>query len=353
MVFVAKNSYSQKQTNYAIMAQDFFTENKMKKKTGRIIGITAAILIIAGVLGTYAVGNYLVTYSIARKTGMNTSVAPKSSTGEQEAKIIADRRQEFKVRTQNWYDTTPHKVVTVKSAEGLTLEADVFEAKYPSSKWVIAVHGYTNNRTSMYNIASFYSERGFNVITPDNRAHGKSDGKYIGMGWLDRKDMLRWINYILEQDQAAKIVLHGISMGAATVMMVSGETLPSNIRCIVEDCGYTSVWDIFRDELKYLFHLPPFPFLTSADGIALKRAGYTFKQASSVKQLQKTSIPMLFIHGSRDTFVHPEMMDKVYDACASSVKQKLLIEGAGHGESYLLNPDLYFSTVFDFVNQNL
>ena len=115
----------------------------------------------------------------------------------------------------------------------------------------------------------------------------------------------------------------------------------------------TSVWDIFRDELKYLFHMPPFPFLTSADGIALKRAGYTFKQASSVKQLQKTSIPMLFIHGSRDTFVHPEMLDKLYDACASSVKQKLLIEGAGHGESYLLNPDLYFSTVFDFVNQNL
>ncbi len=325
----------------------------MKKKTGRIIAIVAVVLVIASVLVAYAGGNYLVTYAVYRKTGPAHSVVPASSTSQENAAVISANREKFKASTQTWFDTTSRQVATVKTSEGLTLEADVFEAKYPSRKWAITVHGYSANRQSMYNVASFYNSNGFNVIAPDNRAHGKSEGKYIGMGWLDRKDLLRWINYILEQDMDAQIVLHGISMGGATVMMVSGEKLPSNIRAIVEDCGYTSVWDIFKDELAYLFHLPEFPFLTCADSIAVKRAGYSFRQASSVNQLKKTNIPMLFIHGSNDTFVHPEMLDKVYDACASTVKQKLVIEGAGHAESYLLDPDLYFATVDAFVRENM
>ena len=89
-------------------------------------------------------------------------------------------------------------------------------------------------------------EQGWNVLLPDMRTHGESEGKYIGMGWLDRLDVLKWIDLIRERDEQAQIILHGVSMGGATVMMTSGEALPENVRAVIDDCGYTSVWDIFR-----------------------------------------------------------------------------------------------------------
>ena len=164
------------------------------------------------------------------------------------------------------------------------------------------------------------------------------------MGWPDRKDMLKWINWIVERDSEAEIVLHGISMGGATVMMTSGERLPSQVHAIVEDCGYTSVWDIFADEAKYLFKLPSFPALDVASAVSVNG----FKEASSLKQVEKAKVPILFIHGSEDNFVHTEMVYKLYEACRAE-KQLLVVEGAGHGNSYNHAPELYFDTVFGFL----
>lgn len=188
------------------------------------------------------------------------------------------------------------------------------------------------------------------MLTPDMRAHGESEGKYIGMGWLDRKDVLQWIDFIIARDPQAEIILHGVSMGGATVMMVSGEELPENVKGIVEDCGYTSVWDIFADELAYLFHLPTFPMLDAANLMSKIRAGYDFREASAVKQVAKSTVPMVFIHGSEDNFVHTDMVYEVYEACQTP-KELLVVEGAGHGQAYQMDPELYFTTVFDFLDR--
>ena len=168
------------------------------------------------------------------------------------------------------------------------------------------------------------------------------------MGWLDRMDVLKWIDTIVEIDPEAEIILHGVSMGGATVMMTSGEALPDNVKGIVEDCGYTSVWDIFADELDYLFGLPTFPLLNTATQRSTVLAGYDFTEASSVRQLANATVPVLFIHGSEDNFVRTDMVYEVYDACPTE-KDILVVEGAGHGEAYLMDPDLYFDTVFGFL----
>ena len=199
----------------------------------------------------------------------------------------------------------------------------------------------------MYHIGQAYWERGFNTLMPDMSAHGESEGTYIGMGWLDRKDILLWIDYIISLDSQAEIYLHGVSMGGATVMMVSGEELPEQVQGIVEDCGYTSVWDIFSDELEYLFGLPDFPFLYSANLFGNIRAGYDFKEASAVEQVKKSQVPMVFIHGGEDNFVKTDMVYDVYEACPTE-KELLVIEGAGHGQAYGMDPELYFGTIFEF-----
>ena len=189
---------------------------------------------------------------------------------------------------------------------------------------------------------------GYNVLLPDLRAHGKSEGKYIGMGWLDRLDLIKWINYLIEKYGHIKIILYGISMGAATVMMASGENLPSNVRVVIEDCGYTSVWDEFADKLKTIFHIPKFPAMYNANFITKIRAGYSLKKASCIKQIKKSKIPTLFIHGDKDKFVPFYMLDQLYSV-ASCKKEKLVIKKCRTCRSTGHRTTKYWSTVRKFI----
>ena len=216
-------------------------------------------------------------------------------------------------------------------------------------RWALVLHGYRGDYTGALQLAAPYYEAGYQVIAPDLRACGESEGDYVGMGWLDRKDVLQWIDYIIEQDPEAKIVVHGISMGAATTMMTAGESTPDNVKAFVEDCGYTSVWDIFSSELQLRFGLPEFPILYTASGVARLRAGYSFTEASALAQVARCEKPMLFIHGTADDFIPYEMMDTLYNAKPGDNKAELTAEGAGHGEAMYALGDSYWDTVFDFI----
>ena len=204
----------------------------------------------------------------------------------------------------------------------------------------------------MVNSAKQFLNYGYNVLMPDLRAHGKSGGKYIGMGWRDKEDIVLWIDYLIATYGNIKIILYGISMGAATVMMTSGEKLPSNERMVIGDCGYTSAWDGMAHELKYLFKVPTFPALYNANFITRIRAGYSLKKASCIKQLKKSKLPILFIHGDKDNFVPFYMLDKLYEA-GGSKKEKLVIKGAGHAEAQWINPEKYWHTVRKFIKRYL
>ena len=319
---------------------------KKKKRLGLKIGIGVLVLLLAAL--AFA-GNYLVDFAIVRKEEAK-DVAPESTVTAENQAVIEANTEKIKEQTAQWLTNVRQEEAQLESEDGLQLKGDVFWTDPDSHKWLIAVHGYTGRRQDMQDVAGFYGLQGYNVLTPDMRAHGESQGKYIGMGWLDRKDVLGWIQYVIDLDDQAEIILHGISMGAATVMMTSGEELPPQVKGIVEDCGYTSVWDIFSDELSYLFHLPDFPILYAADGIAWLRAGYEFNGASALEQVKKSQVPILFIHGSEDNFVHTDMVYELYEACQSP-KEILVIQGAGHGEAYKMDPNLYFDTVFTFLEK--
>ncbi len=194
----------------------------------------------------------------------------------------------------------------------------------------------------------FYNE-GYNVIFPELRGNGFSEGKYYGMGWHERLDIIDWINYIVEKDPDSKIVLYGVSMGGATVMMTTGEALPDNVKVAVEDCGYTSAWDIFESRLNK-FHFPAFPFLHSMNTICKIFAKYDFKEASAYNQVAKSKTPTLFIHGAEDALVPTEMVYPNYEN-ASCEKEILVVENAGHCGSSLVSPEYYWKTVFDFISK--
>lgn len=320
-----------------------------KNKVSKIIKWVVAIVLIAFVALDIFAGNYLVTFAISRSTASGIAVAPTPTTSDDTKNMVDRVWKEISELTNNWVDSSAKEVVSISSSDGLNLVGDVFTTDANSHNWVIAIHGYTGKRQQMYSYARYYAEQGYNVLTPDMRSHGDSEGKFIGMGWLDKEDVKLWIDHVLGIDPDAQIILHGVSMGGATVMMTSGEDLPHNVKAIIDDCGYTSVWDEFTDEARYLFNISQFPILYTASAISKIRAGYTFQEASALEQVKNTSIPIFFIHGEEDNFVNTRMVYSLYDAC-NSQKDLYVVEGAGHGQALYMDPDKYFTKVFGFIN---
>lgn len=320
----------------------------------RKIIILIAILIVIAIILTVAVGTYFVNFAVHRKDTFNMNLLPEeernsASSESERQRVIRENREAFVSSDELFLASADKEDVSIVSSDGLSLKASFY--RNAGSRYVILVHGYMSSRKDMLHLADVYSSWGYNVLSPDNRAHGESDGTWIGMGWLDKDDIRLWIDWIIDRDPEAEIVLHGISMGAATVMMVSGLDLPDNVKAAVEDCGYTSVWDIFADELKALFHLPPFPVMNMYSVMSRIITGYTPKEASSLDMLSESEIPMLFIHGDDDHFVGTYMLDICFDAKRNGDKEKLLVPDAGHGEAYLREPELYFNTVHEFISR--
>lgn len=240
----------------------------------------------------------------------------------------------------------------ITSPDGIRLHAFYVRASRPRRETAVIVHGYTDNAIRMFHIGYLYNRSlDYNILLPDLRYTGLSEGDAIQMGWLDRKDVMQWI-YAAPSlfGDSLQAVVHGISMGAATTMMVSGETLPPFIRGFVEDCGYTSVWDQFKKELKEQFGLPAFPLLYTASLFCQWQNGWNFHEASAEKQVSRCTLPMFFIHGDQDDFVPTWMVNKVY-AAKPQPKELWVVPGAEHAVSYRLYPEEYTKKVRDFCKR--
>lgn len=313
----------------------------MKKKT--IISLVIATILVILISGLGFVGNYFYNLALNPDTPKDmifgTPEEQENTSGQ-----VLDTDIDWLLNNSNYSDEY------ITSFDGLKLHAYKVINKTPSDKWAITVHGYTSEGLNMSSYAKKYYDMGYNILIPDLRGHASSEGDYIGMGWDDRLDIISWINSIIKNDKNAEIVLHGVSMGAATVTMASGEDLPNNVKAIIADCGYTSVWDEFAYQLKALFSLPEFPILDASNIITKLRAGYNLKDGSCIDQVKKSTTPILYIHGDKDDFVPYYMMKELYDA-TNSEKEMLTIKDAEHAKSSEVDPKTYWTTIYNFTNK--
>jgi len=309
--------------------------------------VTAAIVFVCMAAAVCLAAGLLFYYiAISRKSDKSLIfAAPHNAQLFVRTKEDAQR----KARHLLWRERAIVEEVSIKSIDNLDLHASIIQNKPNSRCWAVVCHGYAHiGKEYMMFIAQTFHEMGYWVLMPDARGHGKSGGEYIGMGWPDRMDVIQWVHEIGRRDYSANIVLYGISMGAATVLMASGEPLPQTVKAVVADCGYNSAMKECAYQLKMLFGLPPFPILHFASLITRIRAGYWLGEASALRQIAKSETPILLIHGSADTFVPPFMLEELYEA-AVCPKQKLLVEGAGHGQSPLVDRTRYWQTISDFL----
>lgn len=316
-------------------------------RTGtKILFILGVILLLGLVAGAF-VGNYFFTLAI--DTGSDKSAVFKADhntldLGENYTTKLAGYAE--------WFQTLNHADWKIPSHDNLDLHAYALHGADPDGTWVIICHGYNGHGLQMLEPAYEFYRRGYTILLPDARGLGRSGGRYTGMGWLDRLDILGWIKEINRRQNPANIFLYGVSMGGATVLMTSGESLPENVRAVVSDCGYSSVVDEFSYQLDKLYGLPAFPFIDFASLATRIRAGYWLGDASAVRQAAKSTVPILFIHGSDDTFVPVSMLEQLHDA-VKAPKQKLIIDGAGHAGSAATDPVLYWGTIDSFLAKYL
>lgn len=301
-----------------------------------IVAILAALFVII-----FLISNKVFNVAVKAKV-------PKARVIETNASDSADADRSEERANRAWLEAKLFEELHITAADNTPLFGRILCADSFSHKWAVICHGFTGSGLKMGSCSHHFHTAGYNILLPDLRGCGNSGGKYYGMGWLDSQDMLLWIKQVLARDPDAKIVLTGGSMGGATVMMTTGLDLPANVVAAVEDCGYTTVWDEFTHQLKKVFGLPQFPFLHIANIMAKRRAGYSFKEASSIDRVKCSHTPTLFIHGTADEFVPFSMLDENYKAAACP-KQRLAVEGAGHGVSMDVSPQLYWNTVDSFL----
>lgn len=253
-----------------------------------------------------------------------------------------------------WMDSLrQHHAITdtfLYMSTGERHHAYIIRHQLDNHRMAVLLHGWRDQGMGMMMFARIYEQLlGYDVIVLDLHAHGLSEGKRIGMGWRERKDVVEW----MERFKTDTMVVHGISMGAALTMNVSGEQMPEGIRSVkfVEDCGYTSVWDEFKYELKEEFGLSPFPLLYAADIICRLQEGWGFQEASSLKQVAQCRYPMLFIHGDDDHFVPSEMVHPLFKN-KKGEKELWITKGTHHGCSYRDYPKEYVQHLRDFLKMD-
>lgn len=309
----------------------------MKKKTA--MGLMAPLFVAAGTMGA---AEKLYKFAFHRVDEVPETSAEKQKYADQYYHYV------------NWLKTQPTRNWKIEAFDRpLKLSATYIPAAEETTDTVIVAHGYKGNGETMANYANMFHELGFNVLLPDDRAHGHSSGEYISFGWLDRLDYQNWIQRVIQETGVdARIVLFGVSMGGATMEMLSGEPLPEQVRCIIADCGYSNIDDEMSYLLKKTFHLPKYPFLPAVSAINIYRQGFNLKKVSSVNQLRHNYRPILFIHGEKDAYVPLNMVEANFDATRGP-KEKWIVKNATHAESFWIDPVDYQDHVARFIQRNL
>ncbi|BDZ31544.1 alpha/beta hydrolase [Lactiplantibacillus sp. WILCCON 0030] len=299
--------------------------------------ITIGVIVVILIGGLIGAGNYFYHVAIARG---DKSFVTQSTALSRKSAVYKEKY---------WYLHAQKKTWTIKSADGFKLVA-WYIPKANAKKTVVLAHGFAGNKSLMGAWAGMYHELGYNVLVPDARAAGASQGQAIGYGWLERKDDLQWAKTVVKKTATTQIVMSGISMGAAGMTMASGEPQIPQIKAYVVDSPFTSAKAIISYQAGELYHLPAFPLVDVTSAITKLRAGYTFGEADAVKQIRQNKLPIMIIAGTKDDFVPTRMSRKLYRQ-ANQPKKLWLVPGAGHTTAINQDYPAYKHQVASFLNQ--
>ena len=319
----------------------------MTKKTKHLLA-TASIIVALIVASAVGGAFYLIDYAL--KPG-------DRSRDEQKAWNEIDSTYPGMIA---WRDSllkqNALKDTTILAPDGAKMHAWYVRADHPTAATALLVHGYTDCSIRMMPLGRMYNrDLHMNILLPDLRNAGRTDGDHFQMGWFDRYDVKQWAKLLPHLfGDSVQAVVHGVSMGAATTMMLSGDAdVPTCVKTYVEDCGYTNVHDQFSKELQERFSLPSWPLIPLASALCQWRYGWNFEVASALNQVSQSKRPKLIIHGTADKLVPTWMVHPLYQAKRSGYKDLWLVPQAEHARSYQRYPQEYTQRINRFLQKTL
>ena len=241
--------------------------------------------------------------------------------------------------------------VHIISFDGLRLFGRWYEGKKDSPVAVLC-HGYNGSAFRDFSGGSdIFLSLGWNVLLIDQRAHGKSEGSTITFGVKEKYDALDWADYARERRKGAPIFLVGISMGGATVLMASAMAEERGIKGIAADCPYSSPYEIIS-KVMVDKSLKPSLLMPLVSLSAFLFGHFRLKSESAAEAVEKSSLPILIIHGLDDRFVPDYMSREIYERSKGNVEYETFPE-AGHGLSYMVDRKRYVDTTVRFFSSLL
>lgn len=319
----------------------------MKKSVKKVLigsGLAVGALVAAGTW-SYVITRKLVEIALDRKEDETVVESKKHIAGNPETSAFVKVRVDAAEKLEG----SSLDTVEITAQDGIKLVGHLRMCQN-AKRIIIAMHGWRSSWARDFGmIADFFYNNDCHVLYVEQRGQNNSGGDYMGFGLTERYDCLEWANWVSSQEYGElPVYLCGVSMGASTVLMAAGFHLPPNVHGIIADCGYTSPHAIWKHVVENNLRLYYDDMMSSiADEMCRTKIQIGSKDYSCPEALAECKVPVLFIHGTDDDFVPVEMTYENYKACASQ-KRLLIVPGAGHGMSYVIDRKLYEQTVKQF-----
>ena len=308
----------------------------MKKSVKIALGLTAAGATAAA--ATYGICSFIDELLFNRNMILPDKIGRKIS-GCDDSHLGG-----FLEKNLAWLEEYGYEKHYIISDSGYKLTGYLFKSKEPSDLYLFGAHGYRSYAKKEFSgVAQYYLKKGINVFIPDHVASGESEGVRCTFGYHEVRDCMKWLSYMKENfGENIRIILHGVSMGCATVTMMGGrEDLPENVKMIVADCGFTTAKALFEYKLADLGIKSSGGLIRGVDVAHRRHQGYSFDELTPVKSAENIRVPVLFVHGAEDKLVPCFMVHELYEACGSAGKELLVVEGADHAQSYKVNKEAF------------
>lgn len=248
------------------------------------------------------------------------------------------------------YEALVKKEIILSSVDGLKLSGAAIELYPDSKRWMIIVHGYTGSRAFSTQFIDMFTDEGYNVLLIDQRRHGRSEGRYTTYGFYEKYDVQTWVNWLVEQHgKDTEIGLHGQSLGGGTVLEYLSIAVPQ-VKLVIADCPYSDLTDLMKHQITKLNKVPAVPFFRWVHNRIRKKAGFSFEQVSPIRSVRESHLPVMFIHGTNDTYVPTHMSQEMYDV-KPGPKKLVLIQGAIHANAYHIDPQKYRQEIRSFLHE--
>lgn len=307
--------------------------------------------IIIGALGAAAAGYSICT--LIDELLFNKHMILPDSVGAKVSGCDMSHLRELLTNNLKWVEDYGYEKHYIMSERGEGLVGYLLKAKEPSNVYVFGAHGYRSyGKKEFCGFAQYYLSRGINVFFPDHIASGESDGSHCSFGYYEREDCMKWLQYMIDHfGSDIKIILHGVSMGSATVCMMSGRNnLPSNVKFTVADCGFTTAKALFKFKLSDL-KVPDVGLIKGVDIANKINHGFSFDSIEPVESVKNARVPMLFVHGKEDNLVPSFMAQELYDNCSTPDKDILLVDGADHAQAHVNGKEEYEKKLDEFIEK--